>query len=167
MQSIEPRLHWNDLQVSNANRTVLRKIAAESHSTAGEVLFFYGADKAAKARAVEVLATEMHRALYRVDLSKVISKFIGETEKNLDGVFLSVTAAQVILYFDEADALFGNRTDATSSRDRYANADLSNLLHRLEQFGGLAILATNQPLKIDRAFLRRVHYSVEFAPTAN
>jgi len=163
MQRIEPRARWSDLQVAETTRALLQKLAAEPRANGGAVSLFSGADKAPKSRAVEVLAAELHLALYRVDLSVVVSKYIGETEKNLDQVFAAVKPSDAVLFFDDADALFGTRTEVKDSHDRYANQEISYLLQRLEQFEGLAILATNQPQQIDPAVLRRFRHVVEFA----
>ncbi len=100
--------------------------------------------------------------LYRIDLSQVVNKYIGETEKNLRRLFDAADAADVILFFDEADALFGKRTEVKDAHDRYANLEVSYLLERMERFKGLAILATNRKKDLDEAFLRRLRFVVEF-----
>jgi len=110
----------------------------------------------------EVLAGELDLDLYRIDLSQVVSKYIGETEKNLRRVFDAAEAGGAILLFDEADALFGKRTEVRDSHDRYANIEVSYLLQRMEAYGGLAILTTNMKEALDAAFLRRLRFVVTF-----
>jgi SpoVK/Ycf46/Vps4 family AAA+-type ATPase len=110
--------------------------------------------------AAGVLANDLGRALYRVDLSAVRSKYIGETEKNLAQLFDEAERSQAILFFDEADALFGKRSEVKDAHDRYANMEVAYLVQRLESFKGLAILASNSKSHIDEAFLRRLRYFV-------
>jgi SpoVK/Ycf46/Vps4 family AAA+-type ATPase len=117
-----------------------------------------------KTLAAEVLAADLGLDLYKVDLSAVVSKWIGETEKNLGKVFDAAQAAELVLFFDEADALFGKRSEVSDAHDRYANIEVSYLLQRLETYDGLVVLATNFQRNIDQAFLRRVSVSVEFTP---
>ena len=112
--------------------------------------------------AAEVLASELQLDLYRIDLSSVVSKYIGETEKNLRRVFDAAEEGGAILLFDEADALFGKRSEVKDSHDRYANIEISYLLQRMEAYRGLAILTTNMKSALDRAFLRRLRFVVEF-----
>ena len=112
--------------------------------------------------AAEAIAAELALPLYRIDLSQVVNKYIGETEKNLRRLFDAADAADVILFFDEADALFGKRTEVKDAHDRYANLEVSYLLERMERFKGLAILATNRKKDLDEAFLRRLRFVVEF-----
>jgi SpoVK/Ycf46/Vps4 family AAA+-type ATPase len=112
--------------------------------------------------AAEVLAHELQLDLYRIDLSQVVSKYIGETEKNLRRVFAAAEAGGAILLFDEADALFGKRSEVKDSHDRYANIEVSYLLQRMEAYRGLAILTTNLCNAIDPAFLRRIRFVVQF-----
>jgi SpoVK/Ycf46/Vps4 family AAA+-type ATPase len=112
--------------------------------------------------AAEVLARELRLDLYRIDLSQVVSKYIGETEKNLRRVFDAAENGSAILLFDEADALFGKRSEVKDSHDRYANIEVSYLLQRMEAYRGLAILTTNMKKSIDSAFLRRLRFVVEF-----
>ena len=107
---------------------------------------------------------DLHRDLYRVDLSKVIGKYIGETEKNLDRLFDAAESEGAILFFDEADALFGKRSEVKDAHDRYANIEISYFLQRLESFNGAAILATNKKENLDPAFLRRLRFVVHFPP---
>jgi SpoVK/Ycf46/Vps4 family AAA+-type ATPase len=112
--------------------------------------------------AAEVLARELRLDLYRIDLSAVISKYIGETEKNLRRVFDAAELGGVILLFDEADALFGKRTEVKDSHDRHANVEVSYLLQRMESYRGLSVLTTNLKSSLDQAFLRRIRFVVQF-----
>src|SRR4051812_26867054 len=112
--------------------------------------------------AAEVLAGELRLDLYRIDLSAVVSKYIGETEKNLRRVFDAAEGGGAILLFDEADALFGRRSEVKDAHDRYANIEVSYLLQRMEEYHGLAILTTNMKDALDPAFLRRIRFIVHF-----
>jgi SpoVK/Ycf46/Vps4 family AAA+-type ATPase len=123
---------------------------------------FAGASGTGKTMAAEVLANELRLDLYRIDLSQVVSKYIGETEKNLRRVFDAAEEGGAILLFDEADALFGKRTEVRDSHDRYANIEVSYLLQRMESYRGLAILTSNMRNVLDSAFLRRLRFIVQF-----
>jgi hypothetical protein len=123
---------------------------------------FSGPPGTGKTMAAEVLAAHLQLDLYRIDLSGVVSKYIGETEKNLRRVFDAAEESGAILFFDEADALFGKRTEVKDSHDRYANIEVNYLLQRMEDYRGLAILATNRKSALDRAFLRRLRFLLEF-----
>jgi SpoVK/Ycf46/Vps4 family AAA+-type ATPase len=112
--------------------------------------------------AAEVIANELHLNLYRIDLSAVVRKYIGETEKNLRRLFDAAEDGGAILFFDEADALFGKRSEVKDSHDRYANIEINYLLQRMEAFRGLAILATNMRSALDQAFVRRLRFIVTF-----
>jgi SpoVK/Ycf46/Vps4 family AAA+-type ATPase len=112
--------------------------------------------------AAEVLANELGLDLYRIDLSKVVNKYIGETEKNLKKIFDAAEEGGAILLFDEADALFGKRSDVKDSHDRYSNIEVSYLLQRMEAYRGLAILTTNMRHALDKAFTRRIRFIVQF-----
>jgi SpoVK/Ycf46/Vps4 family AAA+-type ATPase len=112
--------------------------------------------------AAEVLARDLNLDLFRIDLSRVVSKFIGETEKNLASVFDAAEDGGAILLFDEADALFGKRSEVRDSHDRYANMEVAYLLQRVETYRGLAILTTNFRSALDKAFARRLRFIVEF-----
>jgi len=129
---------------------------------AGITALFSGPSGTGKTMAAEVLATELGVDLFRVDLAGVVSKYIGETEKNLDRVFRAAEDANGIIFFDEADALFGKRSEVHDSHDRYANIEISYLLQKMEQFGGIAILATNLRGNLDAAFVRRLAFMVHF-----
>ena len=123
---------------------------------------FAGPSGTGKTLAAEVLAAHLDLDLYRIDLSGVVSKYIGETEKNLRRVFDAAEQSGAILFFDEADALFGRRSEVKDSHDRYANIEVSYLLQRMEDYRGLAILATNLKSHLDPAFLRRLRFLVDF-----
>jgi SpoVK/Ycf46/Vps4 family AAA+-type ATPase len=112
--------------------------------------------------AAEVMAAELGLDLYKIDLSTVISKYIGETEKNLERIFNEAEASNAILFFDEADALFGKRSEVRDSHDRYANVEISYLLQRMEAYNGVTILATNLRSNLDEAFTRRLQFAVDF-----
>ncbi len=128
----------------------------------GVRLLFAGPPGTGKTLSAEVLAKALNVDLLQVDLSRVVSKWIGETEKNLAEVFLTAESAKAVLFFDEADALFGKRTEVSDAHDRYANLETAYLLSRLERYDGLAILATNYRQNIDSAFSRRLDFIVEF-----
>jgi SpoVK/Ycf46/Vps4 family AAA+-type ATPase len=123
---------------------------------------FAGQSGTGKTLAAEILANHLDLSLHRIDLSGVVSKYIGETEKNLDRIFTTAETANAILFFDEADALFGKRSEVRDSHDRYANIEISYLLQKMEQYEGIAILATNLRQNLDEAFLRRLQIVVEF-----
>jgi hypothetical protein len=123
---------------------------------------FHGHSGTGKTMAAEVVARELELDLYKIDLAGIVSKYIGETEKNLDRIFAAATTANAILFFDEADALFGKRSEVRDSHDRYANLEISYLLQKMEQYEGVAILATNLKQNLDDAFLRRLAFSVNF-----
>jgi SpoVK/Ycf46/Vps4 family AAA+-type ATPase len=114
--------------------------------------------------AAEVMAAELGLPLYQVDLSSLVSKWVGETEKNLRAVFRAAEGVKGILLFDEGDALFGNRTDVKNSQDRYGNMEVNYLLQEVERFNGVAVLSTNHFNNMDPAFLRRFTYTIVFGP---
>lgn len=128
----------------------------------GITALFAGPSGTGKTMAAQVLAQSLGMILYRVDLSGVVNKYIGETEKRLKRVFDACERANVVLFFDEADALFGQRTQVKDAHDRFANIEIDYLLQRMEQFDGLAILATNRKGDLDQAFLRRIRFMVDF-----
>ncbi|HEY4684555.1 MAG TPA: AAA family ATPase [Dehalococcoidia bacterium] len=128
----------------------------------GVSVLFAGPSGTGKTMAAEVLAAKLDIPMHYVNLSQVVNKYIGETEKNLERVFDAADATETLLFFDEADALFGRRTEVKDAHDRYANLEVSYLLERMERFKGLAILATNRRGDVDEAFLRRLRYIVDF-----
>jgi SpoVK/Ycf46/Vps4 family AAA+-type ATPase len=123
---------------------------------------FAGPPGTGKTMAAEVIAAELDLPMYRIDLSQVVNKYIGETEKNLRRLFDAADASDLILFFDEADALFGKRTEVKDAHDRYANLEISYLLERMERFKGLGVLATNRKQDLDEAFLRRLRFVIDF-----
>ncbi len=123
---------------------------------------FAGESGTGKTMAAEVIANDLRLNLYRIDLSAVVSKYIGETEKNLRRLFDAAEDGGAILFFDEADALFGKRSQVKDSHDRYANIETNYLLQRMEAYQGLAILATNMKTALDDAFTRRLRFIVDF-----
>ncbi|NNJ12456.1 ATP-binding protein [Chloroflexales bacterium ZM16-3] len=170
--------HWDDLvlpadQVERLRevciqvryrRIVLEDWGFEAHLAMGKGvnLLFAGESGTGKTMAAEVIAVELGLDLYKIDLSGMVSKYIGETEKNLDRVFIAAREANAILFFDEADAIFGKRSEVKDAHDRYANIEVAYLLQRIEAYDGLVILATNLRNIIDPAFLRRMHMVVDF-----
>jgi len=128
----------------------------------GYRVLFYGPSGTGKTLTATLLGNHFKRDVYRIDLSQVVSKYIGETEKNLEKVFSKAEYKNWILFFDEADALFGKRTSVQNSHDRYANQEVSYLLQRIEDYSGLLILASNFKNNIDSAFVRRFHTTVYF-----
>ncbi|HEY0376653.1 MAG TPA: ATP-binding protein [Pyrinomonadaceae bacterium] len=177
-QHIEPRAAWEDLVLPEHQLRSLREITAHVRQRAkvyeawgfaskgsrglGISALFTGASGTGKTMAAEVLANELRLDLYRIDLSQVVSKYIGETEKNLRRVFDAAEESGAVLLFDEADALFGKRSEVKDSHDRYANIEVSYLLQRMEEYRGLAVLTTNLKTALDKAFLRRLRFVVQF-----
>ena len=177
-QAIEPAAAWDDLILPNPQVEVLKDIAAQVQQRfkvyeswgftskgkrgLGISALFAGVSGTGKTMAAEVLAHELRLDLYRIDLSSVVSKYIGETEKNLRQVFDTAEEGGAILLFDEAEALFGKRSEVQDSHDRYANIEVSYLLQRMESYRGLAILTTNLKEDLDSAFLRRLRFIVQF-----
>jgi ATPase family associated with various cellular activities (AAA) len=177
-QRVEPTAHWDDLVLPEPQKATLRQVAAHvKHRFAvygawgfaakgtrglGISALFAGESGTGKTMAAEVLANELHLDLYRIDLAGAVSKYIGETEKNLRRVFDAAEDSGAILLFDEADALFGKRSEVKDSHDRYANIEVSYLLQRMEAYRGLAILTTNLKNALDPAFLRRLRFVVQF-----
>ena len=177
-QRIEPAAAWDDIVLPPADKALLREVAAQVAQRArvyetwgfaekvtrglGISALFSGPSGTGKTMAAEVLANELHLDLYRIDLASVVSKYIGETEKNLRRVFDTAEDSGAILFFDEADALFGKRSEVKDSHDRYANIEVSYLLQRMEGYRGLAVLATNLKGAVDAAFLRRIRFVINF-----
>jgi SpoVK/Ycf46/Vps4 family AAA+-type ATPase len=123
---------------------------------------FAGSSGTGKTMAAEVIANELGLELYKIDLAGVVSKYIGETEKNLERIFNAAEHANAILFFDEADALFGKRSEVHDAHDRYANIEVAYLLQRMEQYEGISLLATNLRQNMDEAFVRRLAFIVQF-----
>jgi SpoVK/Ycf46/Vps4 family AAA+-type ATPase len=135
-----------------------RQLAASN----GVTMLFAGPPGTGKTMAAEVIASELGLDLYKIDLSTVISKYIGETEKNLERIFDEAQSSNAILFFDEADALFGKRSEVKDAHDRYANIETSYLLQRMEAYDGVTILATNLRANLDEAFTRRLQFALDF-----
>lgn len=182
-QRLDPKATWDDLVLPTEQVTLLHQIAdqvgqrhkvyeewgyaAKMNRGLGISALFAGDSGTGKTMAAEVIANELRLNLYRIDLSAVVSKYIGETEKNLRRLFDAAEDGGAILFFDEADALFGKRSEVKDSHDRYANIEINYLLQRMEAYRGLAILATNQKSALDQAFMRRLRFIVNFPfPTA-
>lgn len=125
-------------------------------------ILFSGPPGAGKTMAAEVIATELNLEIYKIDVSQIVSKYIGETEKNLSRIFDEAETSNAILFFDEADALFGKRSEVKDAHDRYANVEISYLLQKMEEYTGIVILATNLNQNLDDAFARRLHFKLEF-----
>jgi MoxR-like ATPase len=175
---VEPSAQWDDLVLPPPQKDALAQIVvhmrhrftvydrwqfgAREGRGQGISALFTGESGTGKTMAAEVLARELRLDLYRVDLSSVVSKYIGETEKNLRRVFDAAEAGGAMLLFDEADALFGKRSEVKDSHDRYANIEVSYLLQRMEAFTGLAILTSNHKAALDGAFMRRLRFVVHF-----
>ncbi|MBV9959799.1 MAG: ATP-binding protein [Acidobacteria bacterium] len=135
---------------------------AQAWNESGISVLFAGPPGTGKTMAAEIMAIRLDLPMYRIDLSQVVNKYIGETEKNLKRIFDAADISDMILFFDEADSLFGRRTEVSDAHDRYANLEISYLLERMERFKGLAILATNRKKDLDEAFLRRLRYIIDF-----
>jgi SpoVK/Ycf46/Vps4 family AAA+-type ATPase len=164
-QRIEPKATWEELALPPRELAKLREIAGDirqrravgpTPAGPGTGTLLSGGTAAAKAQVAEALARDLGLGLFRVDLSAVVSKFIGETEKNLGRLFDAAEAGGGILYFDEADALFGKRAQIKDSHDRFANVEIDYLLQRIEAFTGVAILAIKSTTRPSRAVLRRL-----------
>lgn len=175
---IEPKYTWDDIVLPDDALTQLWEICQRvsyRHHVMGEWGFgqklslgkgisalFAGSSGTGKTMAAEIIAHELGLDLYKIDLSQVVSKYIGETEKNLNSIFATAENANAVLFFDEADALFGRRSEVHDSHDRYANIEISYLLQKMEQYEGIAILATNLCQNLDEAFVRRLAFVVHF-----
>jgi vesicle-fusing ATPase len=177
-ERIDSRAGWDDLVLPAEQTSQLRDLADRARQSwrvredwgwetrgsrgLGTAALFTGASGTGKTLAAEVLAAELALDLFRIDLGQIVSKYIGETEKNLERIFTAAEYGGAILLFDEADALFGKRSEVRDSHDRYANVEVSYLLQRMESYRGLAILTTNQKSTLDQAFLRRLAAIVAF-----
>jgi hypothetical protein len=145
---------------AKTNRKPIRKPARRKSVR----ILFTGKNRIGALVAAKTLARDLRKKLYRVDLGVVVSKYIGETEKNLRRVFAAAKESGAVLFFDEAHALFGKRTEVHDSHDRYANIEINYLLKRIEEYAGVAILATRKCAKIDNAFSRRFHFVIRVPP---
>lgn len=177
-ERLQPRVGWDDIVLPETELGLLRQVAEQvAHRGTvydswgfgdkitrglGVSALFSGPSGTGKTMAAEVLANHLRLDLYRIDLSAVVSKYIGETEKNLSRMFDAAEGGGAILFFDEADALFGKRSEVKDAHDRYANIEINYLLQRMEAYRGLAVLATNMRSALDTAFLRRLRFIVSF-----
>jgi SpoVK/Ycf46/Vps4 family AAA+-type ATPase len=173
---ITTEMNWQDIVLNNQTAEQVKDISTwlqhhhllqEDENLKRKVkpgyrVLFYGPSGTGKTLTAALIGKEFQREVYRIDLSQVVSKFIGETEKNLENVFRRAESKDWILFFDEADALFGKRTNVQSSHDKYANQEVSYLLQRVEDYPGLLILASNFKSNLDDAFLRRFHAVIHF-----
>jgi SpoVK/Ycf46/Vps4 family AAA+-type ATPase len=177
-QKIKPKYTWDDIVLPFDQLSQLREIT--NHVKYKQLVYgdwgfgkkislgkglnvlFYGPSGTGKTMAAEIMANELELDLYKIDLSTVVSKYIGETEKNLSRIFREAETSNAILFFDEADTLFGKRSEVRDSHDRYANVEIGYLLQKMEEYEGIVILATNMKKNMDEAFTRRMHFSVEF-----
>jgi len=176
---VDPHYQWADIVLPADTKAQLREICSQAryrhlvqetwgfnHKLSlgqGLTVLFAGPPGTGKTMAAEVIAHELGLDLYKIDLSQVVSKYIGETEKSLNRIFTAATNANAVLLFDEADALFGKRTEVRDAHDRYANIETSYLLQKMEEYQGIAILTTNLQSNMDEAFVRRLRFIVEFA----
>ncbi len=176
-QAVEPRFALEELVLPPSQARQLREIVlamralarvhhdwgtARAWNEGGLSVLFCGPPGTGKTMAAEALASELSLPMYRIDLSQVVNKYIGETEKNLRRIFDAAETGDCLMFFDEADALFGKRTEVRDAHDRFANIEVSYLLERMERFKGLAVLASNRRKDLDDAFTRRLRHIVEF-----
>ncbi len=177
-RKITPRYDWPDIILPRDQMTLLREIVATVRqrpqvlnewgvgqklaSSRGVTILFAGEPGTGKTMAAEIIARELGLDLYKIDLSTIVSKYIGETEKNLEKIFSEAQSSNAILFFDEADAIFGKRSEVKDAHDRYANIEVSYLLQRMEAYDGVTILATNLRANLDEAFTRRLQFAVDF-----
>ncbi|MCS7061543.1 MAG: ATP-binding protein [Anaerolineae bacterium] len=177
-RQIIPRYTWDDLVLPEDQLALLRELATAVRNrpvvlqewgvghklTASEgiTVLFAGPPGAGKTMAAEVIAADLRLDLYKIDLSAIVNKYIGETEKNLERIFTEAEHSNAILFFDEADAIFGKRSEVKDAHDRYANIEVSYLLQRMEAYNGVTILATNLRANLDEAFIRRLQFAVDF-----
>ncbi len=175
---VQPNYTWDDIILPPDQMAHLQEICAQAEYRGvvygewgfdrklslgkGLNILFVGPPGTGKTMAAEVIAYALQLDLYRIDLSQVVSKYIGESEKNLDRIFTAAENSNAILFFDEADALFGKRSEVRDSHDRYANIEISYLLQKMEEYQGISVLATNLRQNLDDAFLRRIQAVVEF-----
>lgn len=177
-QKIEPRYRWENIVLPEEELRILNDLVAmmryrslvledwgvgkQLASSSGISALFSGEPGTGKTLAAQVIAAELELDLYRIDLSRVVSKYIGETEKNLDQIFDEAQNSNAILFFDEADAIFGKRSEVKDAHDRYANIEVGYLLQRMETYSGMTILATNLRTNLDDAFTRRLNFIISF-----
>jgi hypothetical protein len=177
-RKVDTRFGWDDVVLPDAVREPLAEICAQARqrcqvygcwgfgdkhgSSRGINILFSGPSGTGKTMSAQIIAAELGLELYAIDLSQVASKYIGETEKNLHQIFTAAEAANAILFFDEADALIGKRSEVKDAHDRYANMEVAYLLQKMEEYEGITILATNMRRNIDEAFTRRIRFLVEF-----
>jgi SpoVK/Ycf46/Vps4 family AAA+-type ATPase len=175
---IVPRFGWDDLILPPEQITQLREMSQRlrfSHvvqdewgfgdhmpNSSGISALFAGDSGTGKTLSAEVIAKDLGLVMYKIDLSAVVSKYIGETEKNLNTIFTTAQSSNAILFFDEADALFGKRSEVKDARDRYANIEIAYLLQQIEAYDGVVIMATNFRQNLDDAFTRRLDFLVDF-----
>lgn len=175
---IQPRYKWDDIVLPSDTREQLREMinmveqkplvyekwGFDRKLALGKGLnaLFAGESGTGKTMAADIMAGQLGLDLYKIDLSMLVSKYIGETEKNLDKIFTEAATSNAILFFDEADSIFGKRSEVKDSHDRYANIEISYLLQRMEAYDGVVILATNLRANLDEAFTRRLHFAIEF-----
>jgi SpoVK/Ycf46/Vps4 family AAA+-type ATPase len=175
---IEPRYRWDDLVLPETQMEMLREMVNMVQSrplvldewglgrklTAGMGVsaLFSGPPGTGKTLAAQIMANQLGIDLYRIDLSTVVSKYVGETEKNLERIFTEASQSNAILFFDEADTIFGKRSEVKDAHDRYANIEVGYLLQRMEGYNGVSILATNLRANLDEAFTRRLQFVVDF-----
>ncbi len=177
-RKIEPRYMWEDIVLPKDTKDQLKEVAGHIKYRGvvysdwgfdrklsmgkGLNILFSGPSGTGKTMAAEIIARETQLDIYKIDLSNVVSKYIGETEKNLSRIFKEAETSNAILFFDEADALFGKRSEVKDAHDRYANIEIGYLLQKMEEYDGVVILATNLSKNIDDAFLRRMQIVIEF-----
>jgi SpoVK/Ycf46/Vps4 family AAA+-type ATPase len=161
-QKLETEYHWSDLVLNKSSLELLLQLRECGKVQQSCTALFYGPPGTGKSLSAALLGKELGKEVIKIDLSAVVSKYIGETEKNLENVFAHAEDKDWILFFDEADALFGKRTDVKDSHDKYANQEISYLLQRIESYNGLVILATNMKNNIDDEFIRRLRFAIEF-----
>ena len=175
---IEPRYVWEDLVLPETPITMLTEMVSMVQSRpmvletwglgsklsagSGVSALFSGPPGTGKTLAAQIMANQLGIDLYRIDLSTVVSKYIGETEKNLERIFREASESNAILFFDEADSIFGKRSEVKDAHDRYANIEVGYLLQRMEDYSGVAILATNLRANLDEAFTRRLQFIINF-----
>jgi hypothetical protein len=177
-KKIEPRFDWGDLILPPEPMEQLLEIGQRARwvhvvhqdwgygekvaPVPGISALFAGESGTGKTLAAEVIANSLGLVMYKIDLAQVVSKYIGETEKNLSSIFAEARTHNAVLFFDEADAIFGKRSEVKDARDRYANIEIAYLLQEIESYSGIAIMATNLRQNIDEAFTRRIDFLIDF-----